>query len=400
MTPPKSNPAILFIGHDASRTGAPISLLNIIRWTREHSAFTCHLILGNSGPLTDEYAKYATVYIWSAPRDHSGGHNAVASRLLSWLSQGPPTAAQRQSKVLAQVQRLPIRCIFNNTGVNGHILEAVRARTAAPVLSRIPELEAYMRKNNRNGSVDRILALTDRFVAVSEAVKANLVRRHAVPADRIDVLHGASEAVRVRRGQAGLRAKFSLPEDAFLVGACGTLDYRKGIDLFIQLAHHCVNRLGRRDIHFCWVGSPVSPNSWIEYRFEAEALGLAGHLHFAGPIEDTAPAFAELDVFALTSREDPFPLVMLEAARQGLPIVCFQGSGGAVEFVDDEVGAAVPMLDIGAFARAVLALRDAPEQRLRLGEAAHQRSLTYTPERMASAFHRVIEQLVQQHARA
>jgi hypothetical protein len=48
----------------------------------------------------------------------------------------------------------------------------------------------------------------------------------------------------------------------------------------------------------------------------------------------------------------------------------------------------------------VLALRDAPEQRHRLGEAAHRRSLPYTPDRMASACHRVIEQLVRQHARA
>jgi len=400
MTAPPSQPAILFIGHDASRTGAPVSLLNIIRWTRERSPYPCHLILGNGGPLTDAYARYASVHLWGTPADAPGTQPPAASRLRAWLGQRPPTAAQRQAGILAQLQGQPLRCIFNNTGVNGHILEAVRARTAAPVLSRIPELEAYMRKNNRHGSVDRILALTDRYVAVSEAVKANLVQRHAVPADRIDVVHGASAAERVRRGQAGLRARLGLPADAFLVGACGTLDYRKGIDLYIQLAHHCVNRLGRRDIHFCWVGSWVSPNSSIEYRFETEALGLAGHLHFAGPVDDTAPAFAELDVFALTSREDPFPLVMLEAARQGLPIVCFQGSGGAEEFVDADIGAAVPMLDIAAFARAVLALRDAPEQRHRLGEAAHRRSLPYTPDRMASACHRVIEQLVQQHARA
>lgn len=391
---------IVFVGHGASRTGAPVSLLNIIRWTRTHSNFDCHLILGNGGPLVDEYSRFASVYVWNKALGHASGHRQLATRLLSWAGRGGPTPAQRQSEILVQIQSLPIRCIFNNTGVNGHILEAVRSRTTAPIVSRIPELEGYMRKNNRNGSVDRILALTDRFVAVSEAVKMNLVHRHAVPTERVDVVYGACGTPRLPHGAAGLRTKLGLPDGAFLVGACGTLDYRKGVDLFIQLAHHCVNRLGRRDVHFCWIGACVSHDSCIEYKFEAEHLGLQDHLFFVGQLDETAPAFAEMDVFALTSREDPFPLVMLEAARQGSPVVCFQDSGGAVEFVDEQIGAAVPMLDIAAFAQAVLTLRDAPEQRHRLGEGAHQRSLAYTPERMASAIHNVIEQVTQQHARA
>ena len=391
-------PGILFIGHGASRTGAPVSLLNIIKWTREHSDFDCHLILGNAGPLVDEYAKFASVQVWNITREQTGGHGPLAARMLSWIGRGAMSLQQRHSAILAQLQALPIHCIFNNTGVNGHILEAVRSRTTAPIVSRIPELEGYMRKNNRNGSVDRILALTDHFVAVSEAVKKNLAQRHAVPAERIAVVHGASAAARTHRGETGLRTKLGLVDDTFLVGACGTLEYHKGVDLFIQLAHHCVNRLGRRDIHFCWIGACASQDSCIEYKFEVEHLGLQRHLFFIGQVEQTAPAFADMDVFALTSREDSFPLVMIEAARQGLPVVCFQDSGGATEFVDADIGAAVPMLDVAAFAQAVLALRDSPERQRSLGEAAYQRSLAYTPERMAGAIHRVIEQVAQQPA--
>lgn len=391
---------IVFVGHGASRTGAPTSLLNAVRWTAQNKKYECIVLLGNGGPLVAEYAKHASVYLWNTkatPVSYPLPGSALLPSLLRKIGiMAKQANSKHHAEILSAVAKHDVRCIFNNTGVNGAILQALRTVSDAPVVSRIPELEGYMRKNNRNGSVDRILMLTDHFVAVSETVKANLVQRHSVPAERIDVVPGACAAARVRRGDATLRANQGLAEDAFLVGACGTLDYRKGVDLFIQLAHHCVNRLGRRDVHFCWIGACVSHDSCIEYKFEVEHLGLQDHLFFIGQVEETSVAFADLDVFALTSREDPFPLVMLEAARQGLPVVCFQDSGGATEFVDEAIGAAVPMLDIAAFAQAVLALRDTPERRHKLGEAAYQRSLSYTPERMACAIHRVIEQVAQQ----
>jgi hypothetical protein len=57
------------------------------------------------------------------------------------------------------------------------------------------------------------------------------------------------------------------------------------------------------------------------------------------------------DIFCLTSREDPFPLVMLEAAALGKPVVCFDRAGGASEFCALGGGLAVPYLDVEAMAR-------------------------------------------------
>ena len=56
---------------------------------------------------------------------------------------------------------------------------------------------------------------------------------------------------------------------------------------------------------------------------DAKRLGLGDRIKFVGPLEQPAQLFAAMDVFALTSREDPFPLVMLEAAAAGIPFVCF-----------------------------------------------------------------------------
>ena len=58
------------------------------------------------------------------------------------------------------------------------------------------------------------------------------------------------------------------------------------------------------------------------------------------------------DLLALTSREDPCPLVNMEAMESGLPVVAFDGAGGAPEVLGD-AGVCVPYLDVAAMAAAV-----------------------------------------------
>jgi glycosyltransferase involved in cell wall biosynthesis len=63
--------------------------------------------------------------------------------------------------------------------------------------------------------------------------------------------------------------------------------------------------------------------------------------------------YQEIDVFLLVSREDPYPLVVLEAASYGKPIICFDNAGGAPEFVQDDAGTVVEYLDIIGLANAL-----------------------------------------------
>lgn len=387
--------AVVFIGHGASRTGAPASLLKVVRWIATNTDHPCIVLLGNAGPLVEDYSKYASVHIWNKPIRTTATNQGIFDGLFGRFSKLALRSLERhQSGIIRQLKTHKIGCIFNNTGVNGHILEAVKPRSNAPVVSRIPELESYMRKNNRNGSVDKVLALTDYFVAVSNAVKTNLVDRHGVSPERVSVIYGSCDTKKVSASELRLREKLGIPPDAFLVGGCGTLEYHKGIDLFIQIANYCKTKLDCPEVYFCWIGVCVSQDSCIEYKYEVEQLELSKHFFFLGEIADTAPYFAEMNVFLLTSREDSFPLVMLEAARQGVPIACFEGGGGATEFVDDTVGVTLPLLDVEGMARAITDLKGSPELRARLGAKAYEKSMAYTPDRMGKEIHDVMAGLM------
>lgn len=388
-------PAILFIGHGASRTGAPISLLKIIKWVRENTNHRCIAVLGNDGPLVDEYSTYAEVHIWNKDLKPRSILNRVSSFVKrKFQRQSFPKLENHKAEILRSIMTLDIGCIFCNTGVTGHILETVKEYIEAPVVTRIPELESYMRKNNRNGSVRKVLTHSNHFIAVSEAVKANLINNHKIPADRISVVYGSCDSNRLVRKSFGLREKLGIPSNAIIVGGCGTLEYHKGIDLFIQAANYCIRKLHHHEIYFCWAGAHVTPDSWIDYEYEIEHLELTDRFFFLGAINETTDFFSGLDTFLLTSREDSFPLVVLEAARQAIPVVCFEGGGGASEFVDDDVGFRVPLIDIERMARTVSLLASSTELRSSLGEAAYLKSCLYTPERMGEEAYTAMRDLM------
>ena len=86
---------------------------------------------------------------------------------------------------------------------------------------------------------------------------------------------------------------------------------------------------------------------------QIEDSGLAAHVTFLGPKPNPRDWFRAGDVFLLPSREDPFPLVCLEAAEAGMPVVCFAEAGGMPDFVEDDAGFVVPYLDVEAMAEAV-----------------------------------------------
>jgi glycosyltransferase involved in cell wall biosynthesis len=90
-------------------------------------------------------------------------------------------------------------------------------------------------------------------------------------------------------------------------------------------------------------------------------------------VPDPYPYYALYDVFALTSREEPFSVSMLEAAQCGLPIVCFADAGGAPDLVGDDAGVIVPYLDIDAMARACLELIGNKGLSERLGATAKEK---------------------------
>lgn len=133
-----------------------------------------------------------------------------------------------------------------------------------------------------------------------------------------------------------IHERLGIPANALFVGGCGSTTRRKVPDLFAKLHTVVHQELPGVPVYLVWVGGDRNGVRFLPLRLAIEMAGLDGVVKFVGTKPNPIEYFSAFDIFALTSREDPFPLVMLEAASLCKPIVCFEGSGGAQEFVQDD----------------------------------------------------------------
>ncbi|MEL7208902.1 MAG: glycosyltransferase family 4 protein, partial [Actinomycetota bacterium] len=199
---------------------------------------------------------------------------------------------------------------------------------------------------------------------------------HGADPARLALARGYVEPTPVDPAEAQrCRAELGIAEDALVVGACGTVDWRKAPELFVRTAATVVEQMGDRDVHFVWLGGGADSPLADALVTDVAGSPVGERIHVVSETPDPMPWFEAMDVFTLPAREDAFPLVCLEAASRGVPVVCFD-NGGMPEFIErSDGGVVVEYPDLAAFATAVVdLLRDEPRRR-EMGAAARREIL-------------------------
>ena len=364
--PPKR---ILFLSHSASRNGATILLLHFLRWLQTQVDWEIEVLINGRGPLIDEFRSVCKTTICRSP-----------SVLLNMFPQGLKEKLQPHVNVLESLYIKALLAgrrydlIYANTGATWQQV-SILSKYAPSLLWHIHELGYGLRLSIGADRIDRVFKNATKFVVVSGSVRDTLSREFNVPYDKIDLVHGfaplpnlVSEEHQSRRQQ--VRIKLGWPQDAFVVGGCGSLGWRKGTDLFLQIAHIVSRTNGYEKVRFLWVGGGKYDKESLEFDHDVRALGLHERCSRIITTEEVSDYYCAMDVFALTSREDPFPLVMLEAGTYNVPIICFADSGGSPEFIGDNAGLIAPYLDIITFAAHIMTLHNEPDLCAQFGNSA------------------------------
>ncbi len=143
----------------------------------------------------------------------------------------------------------------------------------------------------------------------------------------------------------------------------GYADRRKGMDLFVEAGLALLTTIP--DLLMVWVGhSEAETLAAAETRIADSGSG--DHFLFPGLVEEPDVFFAGADVYLMTSREDPFPLVVLHALDAEIPVIGFEGAGGFVELLSRGCGILVPYLDTAAMAAAANRVLTQPGEREQL----------------------------------
>jgi glycosyltransferase involved in cell wall biosynthesis len=344
--------------------------------------------LRNTGPLDSEFRALGTTVSIAPKKVWMTRPGRIISRFF-------PVAAWEQARLIQKTFTAEhYDLIYSNTITNGNVLRRL-GKHDLPTITHVHEMEYWIRRSGKE-NLAQVKSDTSNYIAVSEAVRENLVSNCGISGHKITVINGFIEKLPpLPSNDDRLRARKALgiPEQAFVIGACGAEYWRKGRDLIVHLLVALKRQNLSQPVHFVWVGGPATAEQSYEMTFDLRNAGVNSCVHFTGEVANVFEYYASFDVFALLSRDDPFPLVCLEAAAMGIPILCFAGAGGMPEFVEEDCGFVVPYLDLDAMAAKASLFHDRPALKLSYGRAGRQKvSQGYTVDVVAPKLLSVIEE--------
>jgi glycosyltransferase involved in cell wall biosynthesis len=196
--------------------------------------------------------------------------------------------------------------------------------------------------------------MLERVIANSTASAVALTALTRLKEERLDVVFNGISAEPFTElesvAQHELRARFGLPQDAFLVGSFSRLARWKGQHVLLEAL------LEAPEMHAVLVGAALFGEDAYEAELRAYVLehGLADRVHFLGFQHDIAACMKAVDVVAHTSiSPEPFGRVIIEGMLAKRPIVAAR-AGGVTDIVEDrENGILCTPGDVSALAGAL-----------------------------------------------
>ena len=214
-------PEILFISHDAFRAGATLFLLNVQRWLREHTNLTFTTVVCRPGEMLPMFQELGPVICLSPAQNYKEKLKRLVTKWNHLNNDNRIPLNELKAYVLANC--VPT-LIYSNTVVNGRVLEALK-ELGVPVLTHVHEMENSIRKY-AGTDFAKVILHTDGYIAVSKSVRDNLVERHGISAEKIDLIYGFVPTARQpSRTTTDLKqmitTELGIPVTSHIIGCCG-----------------------------------------------------------------------------------------------------------------------------------------------------------------------------------
>lgn len=348
-TKKKSNKNIVYVCHDAFFSGAQLLSLNIIKTLSQKFNYNVHMILKSGGELESEFKKYALVYNLQADYPDLDDLKKLISRL----------------------KTKGINSAICNTVVTGDVLHELSIQ-GIKTISLIHELPKLIKKYGMEGNANLICQSADAIVFPSKFVSdkfstiADLQDEKTIisPQGLYQVNKYQDKLIDARRE---LRESLGLKSSSKVILGTGYGDFRKGIDIFAQVAQKVQSKL--EDVYFVWVGN-ICPEMMSVLRDKySEAVE---YIIFVAAKPEISMYYSGADLYLMTSREDPFPSVVLEALNAKVPVIGFENAGGFQDVINDDTGLLVQYENVELMTQAVFKLIQNENLINKLGENGHK----------------------------
>lgn len=236
-----------------------------------------------------------------------------------------------------------------------------------------------------------VLHAASHIFSVSDSLRQLAIELGAAPSKTEVVGNG----VDIKRFQPvdriAARNRFDLPPDASVLVSVGGLVERKGMHRVIECLPDLLVKYP--NLHYLIVGGS-SPEGDMRADLDAQVarLGLLNRVHFLGtlPPEELKWPLSASDVFVLSTRNEGWANVFLEAMACGLPVVTTHVGGNAEVVCRPELGSIVPFGNSPALRQALDDALAKTWNRTAIIEYAHSNQWDSRVDALLQAFDRVI----------
>jgi len=348
--------SVLFVSHSSELRGAEKSLRLLLRGIRKEEIDPV-IVLPGKGPLYNQLLDLGfpvydvPMWWWLPPLGDPHPTMLTAYR------------AMRDSVPVVRdiIRRHGIQAVHSNSLV---VMEGALAASlerlphvwhAREILDEASGLSTPLGCAATLGIVEE---LSDKIVAVSRATAKQFENSTKVTVVYNGVTMSDDRSAQLPGHDGSLKIAF-----------VGSLIERKGADLFVEA---CLALSWSADADFYMVGDEGNRALTQRLKDRISRAGKASRFHFMGFRADIHSILEMMDIYVLSSRNDPFPRTVIEAMAAGCAVVVTK-SGGAVEAIEAcGVGEIVePTAD--SIARGIKRFIDNPTYRKTCGESGRRK---------------------------
>lgn len=369
---------IVLVSHDMRLGGAPLALYNLAKELQIGHGYQVQVITLQDGPRVIDF----TVL---------GCQVHLLNCCFSYTEELP----QRVKDLVAELAQQGFDRVVANTTISG-ALTALFKEHNMRVVTLVHEMPDLMQQMDILENARQLAVHSDAVVFGGRTARDQFPFLDSIEPESC-VLLGQGSTMPLYDGEREsahkeLLTRLSLPDDAFVVLGCGLGEPRKGTDFFADTLVEVART--HENIFFVWIGSFVVDNFQKKILDILQANNLQERFIDVPFTKQLAPYLIGADLFFLCSREDPFPTVVLDAMRSGLPCLTFAGNGGAEEMLGEGRGLIVPLCAIPAAAEAIIAFSGkTPQERIRFSVEAQNYATEFTPERYATEILSLFEKM-------
>ena len=174
------------------------------------------------------------------------------------------------------------------------------------------------------------LKKSDKIIALSESIKADLIKNFKIPKKKIKVIYNPVNFKNISK-LSKLKCKLDLTTNGKYIRflACGSLSYKKGFDILID----ALKFVNNKNYKLLILGSgPEEKN----LKKKVKNLNLSGHVKFVKFLKNPYPVMQASDAIIISSRHEGCSNVMLEGLLLKKPIISVPCDGANVEILQNK----------------------------------------------------------------